>query len=409
MALVTASRTTRWKTNGYFVTSPVVVPQPTVPAPSVTRDATIHAIVGAQYGDLEFDAGKSVRWTQWFADTVYITDINTGDQRYWVINWAASFPQAYHGVTDINYFVVPTDFRKEQFRARLAEKRLPLTDDDWVIFVDASEGMSCDSRSMPDDIGSNPFRSYLFREVSRAIAAGQPFACIPFYVFLRHATSNIEYPHTGGIDPNDPDGPGTIAQPVAVPYYLPYQGLRRLWKVSALKSPTFDWTLIDQPATASTGVKVQLVSYAYAHWNMQDIVPPATEVPDLSLANDDGWQMRKLISRVRPAPGVPFDDPHWNPTNDPAGTAGPWGFAQPDSPDPVAGTPAPPTVPAATAGILTPLYDLTFRINLRDGLFYAGDSLGNIPLQYDNDTDTWVPVVLPEDWHDTDTYVTQAP
>jgi hypothetical protein len=253
MALVSASRTTRWKTRGsVFDLVPPTIPQPTIPAPDVTRDATVHALVGAQYGDLEFDAGKSVRWTQWFADTVYITDINTGDQRYWVINWTASFPKAFHGVTDINFFVVPTEFRKEQFRARLAEHNLPITDDDWVLFVDAHEGMSCDATSLPNDIGSHPFRAYLFREVTRAIAAGQDFACIPFFIFLRHATATIEYPHDGGIDPNDPNGPGTIQQPVAVPYYLPYQGLRRLWKVSALKSPTFDWTLLDQPATSTT-------------------------------------------------------------------------------------------------------------------------------------------------------------
>jgi len=389
---------------------PPVVAAPTVPAPSVTRDPTIHGLVGAQYGDLEFDVGKSVRWTQWFTDTVFITDINTGEQRYWVVNWAASFPQAFHSITGVNFFYSAANaasFRKAQFEAAQAEAKMGMDDNDWVLFVDAHEGMSCDANSLPNDITTHPFRSYVFREVTRAIAAGADYACIPFFVFLRHVTQNVSYPHPGGtpIDPDVPTSPTYADQPVAVPYYLPYQGLKRLWRVGALKAPGFNWTQLDQPAASSTGVKIQIVSYAYAHWNIQDIVPPATTVPPLSLANDDGFRMRKLISKVRSAPGLPYDDAHWNPTNDPAGAAGPWAFAQPNSPDPVAGTPAPPTVDPATAGILTPLYDLTFRLNLRDGLFWAGDSLGNIPLQYDNATNTWVPVVQPEDWHETDTYV----
>ena len=410
VSIAKASRTTTWKTYGYYNLTAPVVAAPTVPPPSVTRDATIHALVGAQYGDLEFDAGKSVRWTQWFADTVFITDINSGDQRYWVINWTDSFPQSYHDVTDINYFVVPQQFRAEQWRERQAESRLPLDDNDWVLFVDASEGMSCDSTSLPNDLSTHPFRSYVFREVTRATAAGQDYACIPYYVFLRHVTTTVTYPHAGGIDPSgNLTSPGSIDQPVAVPYYLPNLGLKRLWKVSALKSPTFDWSQLDQPTAQSPGVKIQIISYAYAHWNMQDIVPPATTVPLMDINNDDGFRMRKLISRVRPAPGVPFDDAHWSPLNDPVGLIGPWGFSQPNSPDPVPGTPTPPATDPAVAGLLTPLYDLTFRINLRDGLFYAVDSLGNIPLTYDNTTHTWVPNVVPADWHQTDTYVSQAP
>ena len=44
-----------------------------------SQEAIVHALVGAQFGDLEFDVGKSVRWTQWFTDDVFITDVNLGD------------------------------------------------------------------------------------------------------------------------------------------------------------------------------------------------------------------------------------------------------------------------------------------------------------------------------------------
>jgi len=49
-------------------------------------------------------------------------------------------------------------------------------------------------------------------------------------------------------------------------------------------------------------------------------------------------------------------------------------------------------------GITTPLYDQNFRINLRDGVWYEGDVLGNIPLAWDETTQTWVPSYPPSDW-----------
>jgi hypothetical protein len=389
------------------------VDEPTALAPTFTRDATIHGVVAAQFGDLEFDVGKSVRWAQWFTDTVHITDINTGSQRYWVVNWTDSFPQATHDVSSINYFYVPAQFRQAQFQAAMAQHSMD--DEDWVLFMDAHEGMSCDSRSTPDDVTHNPFRSFLFREVTRAITAGNDYASIPFYAFLRHVTTNVEYVHPGAmtVDPSDPNNAnpdiGTVSQPVAVPYYVPYQGLRRLWRVGALKATSFDWTQLDQPSTPSAGAKIQIISYAYAHWNIQDIVPPNTTVPLMTLANDDGFRMRKQISRVRPVTGIPFDDAHWSPSFDPTGLVGPWGFDQPTSPDPITGTPPPPATDSSVAGLLTPLYDLTFRINLRDGLFWQGNDLGNVPLEYDNATHTWVPIVHPPDWHNTNAYVSYAP
>jgi hypothetical protein len=78
---------------------------------------------------------------------------------------------------------------------------------------------------------------------------------------------------------------------------------------------------------------LQLVSYAYAHWNEQDIVPPATEVPPLDATNDDGWRQRQLISRVRPVPGLPYTDPWKAPNADVVGAPGPWAGDQTGTPD----------------------------------------------------------------------------
>ena len=72
---------------------------------------------------------------------------------------------------------------------------------------------------------------------------------------------------------------------------------------------------------------------------------------------------------------------------------------------------APPAADAAAAGILVPLYDTVFRINLRDGVWYEGeDAKGNIPLAWDPDSETWVPRgVTPEDWADPNAYVAANP
>ena len=41
-------------------------------------------------------------------------------------------------------------------------------DDDWILFIDAHEGLSVDNRSLPDDYDFAPFKSFLWREIQRA-------------------------------------------------------------------------------------------------------------------------------------------------------------------------------------------------------------------------------------------------
>ena len=118
----------------------------------VTGEPIVHGLVGAQYGDLEYDVGKSVRWLDFFVDDLFITDINTGEQRYWVINWAESFPDSKHVVTGRNFFYDKPQaalWRKEQFEAGAAA--FNYSDEDWVMFVDGHEGISFDIRSLPND------------------------------------------------------------------------------------------------------------------------------------------------------------------------------------------------------------------------------------------------------------------
>ena len=171
------------------------------PALTPSQEAVIHALVGAQFGDLEFDIGKSVRWTQWFTDDVFITDVNYGDQRYWIIDWTQSFPDVnYKTNTGPSYFDDPVAFRKRQFAdaeqfARDNEQALVFDNDDWILWVDAHEGLSVDNTApYPPDYDFDLFRSYVAREIRDAIEAGRDRVCLPFHVYLRHDNiQNVEY------------------------------------------------------------------------------------------------------------------------------------------------------------------------------------------------------------------------
>src|SRR5262245_59549880 len=158
--------------------SPQSMSNPSLSQMSVTTEPKIHGLIGAQFGDLEFDVGKSVRWSMFFQDDTYIMDVNLGDQRYWVVNWTAPFPTAEPGDTGHNFFVTPAQWRKEQFQA--GDAALKYADTDWVLFVDAHEGLSMDNRSLPNDYDAAPFLSFVYREVQRAKDNGKTIAYLPF-------------------------------------------------------------------------------------------------------------------------------------------------------------------------------------------------------------------------------------
>lgn len=379
---------------------PIGISPPTQPDPlTPSAEAVVHALVGAPYGDMEFDVGKSVGWLSRFVDDLFVTDINFGVQRYWVVNWTASFNNTYYRFSGKNFFDDPAAYRQGQFDdavkyAASNPVQLEYDDNDWVIFLDAHEGMSTDTRSKPDDYLIARYKSFIYREIARANDADLDQVVLPFFVFLRHDhIQNVSQSYT------DLDGNiHTVTQSAGVPYYQPNLGLTRIFRVSALRDPGFDWSVLDTPVTVvDPTVKVQLVSYAYAHWNLQDIPPGETRVPQLAPDNDEGWKQRCSISRVIPITGLLYGDYQdpvgtWvHPVNDIAGLRGPWCFdtyadlvTDAVIPDP------PPAIDPATAGILTPMYDLVFRINVRDGVWYGPTGVGNTQLVWSDDLQEWI-------------------
>jgi len=329
---------------------------------TLTEDQRLHAVVGAQFGDLEFDVGKSVPWTKMFVDDVYITDINSGDPRYYIIDWDKTSPESKYTSLGVDYFTSPAAWRKAQFEA--ADAAWGYDNNDWVLFLDATEGLSCDTRSLPDDVVFNPFRSYLHREVTRATTAGLSQVCLPFYAFVRNdprpdarrffQIEDTELLQTQVTLPTLDQANVSVVH-VAAPYYLQPEsfterGLTRLLKVSVLRNPSFDWSQLDRFAQPSTGVKVQIISYAYAKW-----VNPAN-------GTEAGLKVRQKISQVRPIASLPSSG-----IGDSAGIAGPYTVADQGLLAQVAGS------TAQTEPLLTPLYRSLFRVNPADGVWYRSN------------------------------------
>ena len=383
-------------------------PQVSIGTFDVGDEPIVHGLIGSQFGDLEVDIGKSAIWLQALVDDLFITDINTGEQRYWVVNWSATLPEARHNITGRNFFVNPVVWRKEQFAA--ADKAWNYGDDDWCVFIDGCECLSFDTRSLPDDFEAQFLRSWVYREIERVEAAGQTIGYLPFFAYLKYSDlQNVTYPAATQLNTGDADA---ITQAISVPWYLPYRYLARLIKVSALRNPAFNWALIDTPTQTPpydvSQVKAQVVTYGYMHWNRLDINPGYVEVEELNAANDDGYRMRCLLSMARPIPDIPYGGPYgepWYPLSaDPVSYPGPWAVDKYSTLDPNLAltieerghTPA----HVSTAGVRVPMYDTVVRLNLRDGLWYEAGVSGNIPLLWDDTQQVWVPGYSPDQWEE---------
>lgn len=396
----------------------------------------IHGIVSSYFGDQEWDLGKSVRWVQFFCDTEYALDASLDSRpRDYVISWSANFPDVRFSYLSSHDFFAGPDaasvWRQTSFERAAAA--WDYADDDWVLFVDCTEGICIDTDNPPPELSNpplntnvdlDPFRSYVIQEIDNA-GPDVEVIYLPTWVFVRNSAPFITYGTVSDeiIDVIDNLPPGQTYQGLtaselraanrtenisAYSYFTTPGYLPRLVKVSALRDPGWDWTSLDTWAeTVPDGAGVSdmamsLLSYAYARWTEDPTqIDPATGFPATEEA-DTGYNMRTQISRVRPVPGLPTDS--WPPVDDAV-------VAAPDLPDGLlpqaesvltAGGPEfnsdfGPSLfsfqrrdveqPADPWGIDFPqlktlMYPSIIRDNPREGLFFQDRELGPVPWSF---------------------------
>lgn len=113
----------------------------------------IHGIMSSYFGDQEYDIGKSVRWMQYFCDTEFAVDINLSNKsRGYLISWDRSFPSVRFTYNSaFPFFRSTSDAARWRYESYTAAKAVWNYDDnDYVIFVDCTEGLCIDTVNNAD-------------------------------------------------------------------------------------------------------------------------------------------------------------------------------------------------------------------------------------------------------------------
>ena len=329
----------------------------------------IHGIISAYLGDGDFDIGTVSPWLNNFVETLFFYDGGaTETNRFYQVDYAKTFPTAkfaYHSTSRPSFFEDSASFRQASFEA--ADAAWHYADEDWVIFLDATEALG--TSLLATDMPLSPDGDFLMLRSVAATAVGQDIEVVnlPFYVFLNQGTVVEE---TYVIDPDlEPLPPAEQALNRAIywsctPHYLSAgESLARFFQVSHIRG-TPDWSDLDVLGSIPDDNSIAVVSYAYARWQQQDYHDPSlwTEATDLGFAN------RVLMEAVRPV-GLPVDYD----TPDPAGTV-------PTFP----GTEPMLSVPYCyyqdeLAGDAIDKFVALFRRNPRDGVWYRNRDIGAAP------------------------------
>lgn len=148
----------------------------------------VHGIMCTYLGDGEVDLGKTAAWLSNFTDSLYFYDSYAGTTpRRYVVDYDKSFPNAKTGYhSGASYFVDPAGFRQKAFAAALAAWKYD--DDDWVVFIDASDGLGVDTpyeALEPLEPGGETFKfRYLYDEAE----AADDYVAFPMSILLSHGT-----------------------------------------------------------------------------------------------------------------------------------------------------------------------------------------------------------------------------
>ena len=319
----------------------------------------VHGIMSSYFGDYEYDVGKSMRWFQHFCDDEYVLDMNGGPRtRNLMVAWAESFPGVKFSYnTAFPFFSSVTKAAEwRQLSYERAKAAWDYQADDWVLFVDVSEGLCVDdsvaaagfnppvpeddadpeSLTPPQEIGAiNEFKTYVEYEISQAQGVDPDVDTIflPTWIYLGETAPYevqitidsviaaqiaeaelaggygglIDGFTTGELERLNTSKNETSQSEYALAGYLP-----RLFKVSKLD--TFlaaDWQLLDawDDATAlgmhqaAPEEVCSIISYAYAQWSEDPTKMTWDRLPETE-DSDRGWYTRNLISNIRPVPGL---------------------------------------------------------------------------------------------------------
>ena len=418
-----------------------------------------HVIASSYFGDYEYDVGCSVRWHQYLFNTLFACDISGVRARSHLLAWDATFPAAKFTYMRNSYFgsspatgpAAAAAWRKDSFAKALSAWKY--ADEDWVFFLDCTEGLVFDIQSGArdpyefEDPGAAPALPSWITYLLSFVDPAQDTLSFPFWAYTRSsapwvvdsiidpvledALNAVQEGGTfNGLDPEVVRATNRSSHQMNHQYYTLAGYLPRAFKVSALKDPDFDWTVLDQFVgynSTVTEVGASLVSYAYARYAEPGNLDSATGT-SVDEAHDVGWKMRKLVSRVRPVDGLqttdwadpdtadehsplmPVDPATGDPYEPPAWLVGtgilPEGF------DPEDGSPVltfdqrqvePPQPWGEEYEVDTPLYRaIPFRKAPRDGLFYLSAEKSPVPWDYVKNE----PAVDPTLW---DLYQSGAP
>ena len=276
----------------------------------------IHGIVCSFLGDGEVDIGKTARWLLGFVDTVFFFDQQGDPARKYAVDYAKTFPEAEFSYAKQSIFDDAPAFRAAAFAA--ADKAWRYDEDDWVIFVDATESLST---NLPYDqlelVSGGTRLKYLDDEVD---AASGDVISFPWLVFLHQGT--ITEMNDMPVDPylaadledrldhtTDPDeiarikliqgANNSVIYWTCQPHVMadpPLDRLDRMFLVSTARTPGLvDWEALDDPTAAvgTAAVSCGIVSYGYARYSETDYHDPDLWVEE----NDLGFANRLLMQQ----------------------------------------------------------------------------------------------------------------
>lgn len=354
----------------------------------------IHGVYSTFFGRREWDLGKTIRWHQFLVDTGFVVDANV----YQSVDWDLTYPGLPVALAPQRGPLASpealAEWRAYSFARADAHHRF--SDDDWVLFLDGSEQLNVNDEGTPTldllEEDPDPFLKWLRSEVLDAEEVDVDMVWLPFYVYVRESqvraemvvtNPDLEVPFEGDLVPLGDAIATVLARPAspernllleelsrvgsanqhvafrAVPWYFhESMALPRLVKVSRLRDPAMDWAALDDPFAGLgeyTAGLHGIISYAYARWAPDRSKWDATAQTAANEAADEGFAMRRMISNVRPLPGLPTT---WSEPD----TA-----LLVDGPDLVDGSGDP-----AAPEVRTPAYQSTFRQDPLAGVVFRG-------------------------------------